>query len=188
MNTKSIIALLLLILPFLAGCGSFRPSADRNTAVVLTLAARPDPEERISPAPLTLVTLPAYLQNSTIYVIEANGSLRPISGYYWAEPLSNAVTTELSLALSGFPLPDTITSIRTRFYRFALMTDGSANAIVEMTGSGRAGEPTYAGAFPVTVKEAWDPDRPESFLEGYRALLQAVADTAKETLPRKTKK
>jgi len=162
----------LFLLLALGGCVSLGPVRDTAEQATLVLKAAPDPSAY--PAPVFNVALPSYLNQSTVWSATADGRLREVAGWIWAESLSSALRRELALALGrADPYPDDA-RINLAFSRFILLEDGSAVAVAE--GSHTSGNKTHTlPVIRVRLGSAWDPSTPASFLDGYRALLESTA-------------
>ena len=168
----SLPALMPLLLLGLGGCVSLGPVDDTARRATLVLKERTDSANY--PAPVFNVALPSYLNESTVWYATAHGRLEEVAGWIWAESLSSALRRELSLALvRSDPYPEDA-RINLTFSRFILLGDGSAVAVAE--GSYTSANKTRTlPVIRIRLTPAWDPASPSSFLDGYRALLEATA-------------
>ena len=166
----------LFITVFLAavtGCASLQPVKDNDQRVTLL---SPDAKQAGSlyPAPISSVDIPNYLNEGTVWYSDSDGKLLQIDGYIWAEPMSKALRRELSLSLGQKNQPPDGLRFDLKFPSFILLSDGSGRAIVEASVS-RSGNTQSLPVIFVSEEAIWVPAQPESFLEGYRTLLETTA-------------
>ena len=171
-----------LLAGLLGGCASFQPVADTASTSTLILEHDNLPSPSYA-APVFSVSLPSYLNQSTVWYSDSDGQLQALADYVWAEPLSKAILRELSLALAhDTPYPAN-SRVEIRFARFILLSDGSGLAIAEaqtLTPEKNKNLPMIR----IEQEDLWSPDDPETYLAGYRKLLQRVADQlSQQTAP-----
>tara|TARA_R100000027_G_scaffold1806_3_gene1997 strand:- start:19375 stop:19953 length:579 start_codon:yes stop_codon:yes gene_type:complete len=168
-------ALSLSLLALITACGSLRPINDdaKRTTLVLPIQESIEP---LYPAPVFAVSLPSYLNETTVWYSDLNGTLYPINNFIWASSLSRAIGRELSIGLAQeTPFPAN-SRIEVRFGRFILLDDGSGLSISEVLMISPMSS-TVLPIVKISPKDIWDPTDPSSYLEGYRKLL---ADTVTE--------
>ncbi|MGE9290924.1 MAG: hypothetical protein ACQKBT_08040 [Puniceicoccales bacterium] len=173
--------LLLSLLFFLCSCGAIQSVSDNAQRTTLALPHDPSATKSYA-APIFNVNLPSFLNEATVWYTDENGTLTALDNYIWAESLTRAIQRELALALAtDEPYPSN-SRFQIYFARFILMNDGSGVSVSEFS----FGTPSSSEVLPiisVTVKDAWDPSKPSTYLEGYRALLAATIKEMKTIIP-----
>jgi len=170
----------LLLASLIGGCASFQPVTDNAERVSLALPSDSADSVRYA-APIFSVSLPSYLNQSTVWYSDSSGRLTSLPNFVWAEPLSKAIRRELALALArSKPFPED-SRIAIAFAPFILLSDGSGLSIAEA----QASSPGSGKTLPIlrsSLPNLWNPDDPSTFLEGYRKLLQSTVKQLSESL------
>ncbi|MEM9017357.1 MAG: hypothetical protein AAGC68_10105 [Verrucomicrobiota bacterium] len=165
---------LSLIVLILSGCLSLQPVSD--TAERFTLVLDEDiGSKNTYAAPVFEVSLPSFLNEGTIWYSDPNGRLYSFPNYIWAESFSRAIRRELAIALASEAPFRPSTRINVYMGRFILLSDGSGIAVAEVSVSGTFGL-NMLPAVKVKPEGIWDPEKPETFLKGYKTLLRALAE------------
>lgn len=169
----------------LAGCLPFEPVQDSSKFVRLSVEVSSSDKTGVSryAAPITTASAPAYMDQSTIWFSDTEGRLSTVNGFLWAESLPDAVQRGLALLLSkAEPYPADY-RINLNIDRFILMSDGSAEAVLEAVVSTSDSVQTQP-IISARVEEAWNPQELASFLEGYQKLLRETGKRLKKELER----
>jgi len=175
----------LFLLPislFLSGCMSFDPVPDSDKAIILSLPLHEATGSQPEITEIQVVGFPSHLNRPTPVVMQQDGSLQSIEGYYWAEPLGNSIANELTIALVSLKNIPPEGFLRVRFYRFAVLYDGSAHAVLEWTIASKEKGVLRSGSENIDLTNAWDPQNPSSFIKGYTALLSASAKAIRRSV------
>jgi len=162
----------------LSGCLPFRPAQENEQVVQLGLGSTVSVERVDYPAPITTMTAPAYLDRSTVWYSDSDGRLMPVKDYLWAEPLPDAIRRNLVLILAREKSYPAGMRIDLNLDRFLLSSDGSSGAVIEGVIS-VDGTPSTLPIVRVSVPDVWDPSEEETFLVGYRKLLEQTGNALK---------
>jgi uncharacterized lipoprotein YmbA len=187
MNSRLALPFLLAAVLACAGCVHLQPVQDSAVRTSLSAKGAGAGEDALYPAPVFEVTLPAYLEESTVWIGRGDGRLRSLDDFLWADSLAPALRREFALALARpKPFPADF-EIRIEFARFLVFDDGSAEALAETILS-TDGATRALPLHRIRLADAWDPERPATFLEGYRALLESTAAKINDSLAASVKK
>ncbi|MBC2604302.1 ABC-type transport auxiliary lipoprotein family protein [Puniceicoccus vermicola] len=177
-------SLSLLAVLFLCSCANLQPVNDQAKPATLILPHEVSPDTEYA-APVFSISLPSYMNESTVWYADENGSLTSLPNFIWAESLSRALQREMALALSQKePYPPN-QRVEITFARFILLSDGSGLSICELIFSST----DTSEIFPISkvlVKNIWDPEAPASYLKGYQTLLQSTVSEILKVFPRPT--
>lgn len=198
--------LFLLGLTFLALSGCLGIHTDPNRVRLLILPNGPVAESKPveSGAGITVlfreIVVPAYMERNDLIVYAPDGTLAPIPGYRWAEPVEDGILRILvneSMRLPG------ITTVRTEFqsgdirsdYAVSIQlidllarADGSILVGGNLSVQSRKDNRHWSAMIRFEKEQVWDPANPETLARGMSEVIREFARQLRAKLEPETSK
>ena len=181
------------------GCVNLAPSSNTVTQVVLPsrVASVAEPPAPVHGPIIAVprVLLPAYLESRYLVYFDPDGTLNPLDGYRWAEPLADGMSRSIAAALrasrpdltvrsgtnsgSGSPHLQVLIEFET------LMPLGNGSILVSASALSLASDGTRSSETRIEVRleNAWNPSSPSSLGAGFAQAAESTARTAASVLP-----